>query len=98
VIIVLPLLVYWSLQHAEWLTFLWMAPCLSLIQRKPKTEEKLQMITDDLDERPDLLRGELAVFSEDQSPFFVKGENITAVVGNLPGTQQCGFIQAKDKT
>jgi hypothetical protein len=98
VIIVLPLLVYWSVQHAEWLTFLWMAPCLSLIQRKPKTEEKLQMITDDLDERPDLLRGELAVFSEDHSPFFVKGENITAVVGNLPGTQPCGSTQAKGKT
>ena len=55
------------------------------------------MITDDLDERPDLLRGELAVFSEDRFPFFVKGENITAVVGNLPGTQQGGFIQAKGK-
>jgi len=94
----LPLLVYWSVQHAEWLTFLWMAPCLSLIQRKPKPEEKLQMITDDLDERPDLLRGELAVFSEEQFPFFVKGENITAVVGNLPGTQQGCFIQAKGKT
>jgi hypothetical protein len=56
------------------------------------------MITDDLDERLDLSRGELAFFSEDQSPFFVKGENITAVVGNLPGTQQGCFIQAKDKT
>ena len=55
------------------------------------------MITDDLDERPDLLRCELAVFSEDHAPFFVKGENITAVVGNLPGTQQGCFIQAKDK-
>ena len=75
-----------------------MAPCLSLIQRKTKTEEKLQMITDDLDERPDLLRGELTVFSEDHSPFFVKGENITAVVGNLTGTQPCGSTQAKGKT
>ena len=46
------------------------------------------MIADDLDERLDLLRGELAVFSENQSPFFVKGENVTAVVGNLPGSDQ----------
>ena len=46
------------------------------------------MIADDLDERPDLFCGELTVFSEDQFPFFVKGKNITAVVGNLPSIHQ----------
>ena len=46
------------------------------------------MIADDLDEPLDVLRGELAVFSKDQSPLFVKGENITAVVGHLPGIHQ----------
>src|SRR4030042_4863363 len=52
----------------------------------------LQMIMDDLDERLDLFRSELAVFSEDQFPFFIKGENITAVVGNLPGTHQHSLV------
>ncbi len=52
------------------------------------TAEKLQMITDDLDERLNLFCSELAVFSEDQFPVPVKGENITAVVGNLPGIHQ----------
>lgn len=37
------------------------------------------MLADDLDERLDLFRGELAVFFEDQYPVFVKGEDIAAM-------------------
>ena len=64
-----------------------LTPILPIPLKKPKTEERLQMITDDLDEHLDLFRCEFAVFSEDQFPMFVKDENITAVVGNLPGQQ-----------
>lgn len=46
------------------------------------------MLADCLEKRLDLRRGELAVFSEDQCPFFVKDENITAIVGNIPRLHQ----------
>jgi hypothetical protein len=36
-----------------------------ILYRKPEKEEKLQMITNDLNERLDLLGRELAVFSKD---------------------------------
>ena len=42
------------------------------------------MIPDGFDECLDVIPAELAVFSKDQFSLFVKGENIAAVVGNLP--------------
>ena len=52
------------------------------------SSDRLQMIADHLDELLDLFCRELAIFSENQSAVFVKGENVTAVVGNLPGIHQ----------
>ena len=46
------------------------------------------MIPDGFDERLDVLGAELAVFPEDQSPLLVEGEDIAAVVGNLPRLHQ----------
>ncbi len=50
------------------------------------------MIPNDSDECPDIVRAELAVFSEDQLPLFVEDENIAAVVGNLPCIHQYFFV------
>jgi hypothetical protein len=55
-------------------------------------EEGLKIIMDDLDEPLNLFRCELAVFSEDQFPLFIKGEGITAVVSNPPGVHEHFFI------
>jgi hypothetical protein len=61
-------------------------------QKSSLNPDDLQMIMDDLNQRLDLFHGKFAVFSEDQFPFFIKGGNITALVGNLPGTHQHSVV------